>query len=93
LATRIRRVDSYGMTTRCFTDIAGQVKAPTARLKLALESGLIVTALDGLFWLGIQRIAADVQRLRQSGMTIITRDVEVSDSLTGTTRVVSGYSL
>ncbi|MGD1136659.1 helix-turn-helix domain-containing protein, partial [Escherichia coli] len=65
----------------------------TARLKLALESGLIVTALDGLFWLGIQRIAADVQRLRQSGMTIITRDVEVSDSLTGTTRVVSGYSL
>lgn len=81
------------MTARCFTDIAGQVKAPTARLKLALESGLIVTALDGLFWLGIQRIAADVQRLRQSGMTIITRDVEVSDSLTGTTRVVSGYSL
>lgn len=81
------------MTTRCFTDIAGQVKALTARLKLALESGLIVTALDGLFWLGIQRIAADVQRLRQSGMTIITRDVEVSDSLTGTTRVVSGYSL
>lgn len=93
LATRIRRVDSYGMTTRCFTDIAGQVKAPTARLKLALESGLIVTALDGLFWPGIQRIAADVQRLRQSGMTIITRDVEVSDSLTGTTRGVSGYSL
>ena len=41
----------------------------------------------------VQRIAADVQRLRQSGMTIITRDVEVSDSLTGTTRVVSGYSL
>lgn len=27
------------MTTRCFTDIAGQVKVPTARLKLALESG------------------------------------------------------
>lgn len=73
LATRIRRVDSYGMTTRCFTDIAGQVKAPTARLKLALESGLIVTALDGLFWLGGHRIAADVQWLRQSGMTIITR--------------------
>ncbi|HEA7697778.1 TPA: DNA-binding protein, partial [Escherichia coli] len=65
----------------------------TARLKLALESGLIVTALDGLFWLGIQRIAADVQRLRQSGMTIITRDVEVSDTLTGTTRMVSAYTL
>lgn len=64
------------MTTRCFTDIAGQVKAPTARLKLALESGLLVTALDGLFWLGTQRIAADVQRLRQSGMVIVTREVE-----------------
>ena len=93
LATRIRRVDSYGMTTRCFTDIAGQVKAPTARLKLALESGLLVTALDGLFWLGTQRIAADVQRLRQSGMVIVTREVEVSDSLTGTTRLVSAYTL
>ncbi|VTM76016.1 putative DNA-binding protein [Escherichia coli] len=93
LVTRIRRVDSYGMTTRCFTDIAGQVKAPTARLKLALESGLIVTALDGLFWPGTQRIAADVQRLRQSGMVIVTREVEVSDTLTGTTRLVSAYTL
>ncbi|EON2062459.1 DNA-binding protein, partial [Escherichia coli] len=82
-----------GMTTRCFTDIAGQVKVPTARLKLALESGLLVTALDGLFWLGTQRIAADVQRLRQSGMVIVTREVEVSDSLTGTTRLVSAYTL
>lgn len=81
------------MTARCFTDIAGQVKAPTARLKLALESGLLVTALDGLFWLGTQRIAADVQRLRQSGMVIVTREVEVSDSLTGTTRLVSAYTL
>ncbi len=26
LATRIRRLDCYGMTTRCFTDISGQVK-------------------------------------------------------------------
>lgn len=93
LATRIRRGDSYGMTTRCFTDIAGQVKAPTARLKLALESGLIVTALDGLFWPGTQRIATDVQRLRQSGMVIVTREVEVSDTLTGTTRLVSAYAL
>ncbi|EKC7148916.1 DNA-binding protein, partial [Escherichia coli] len=89
LATRIRRMDCYGMTARCFTDIAGQVKAPTARLKLALESGLLVTALDGLFWLGTQRIAADVQRLRQSGMVIVTREVEVSDALTGTTRLSS----
>ena len=47
------------------------------------ESGLIVTALDGLFWLGIQRIAADVQRLRQSGMSVISGDVGVSGTLTG----------
>ncbi|TJP68517.1 hypothetical protein C9Z72_24390, partial [Escherichia coli] len=46
-------------------------------------------ALDGLFWLGTQRIAADVQRLRQSGMVIVTREVEVSDALTGTTRLSS----
>ncbi|CSN68330.1 Uncharacterised protein [Shigella sonnei] len=73
------------------------------RLRIALLNVDYVTSFElpfrllltrnGLFWLGIQRIAADVQRLRQSGMTIITRDVEVSDSLTGTTRVVSGYSL
>ncbi|EKH4694811.1 DNA-binding protein, partial [Escherichia coli] len=51
------------------------------------------TALDGLFWPGTQRIAADVQRLRQSGMVIVTREVEVSDSLTGTTRLVSACAL
>ena len=82
LATRIRRADSYGMTTRCFTDIAGQVKAPTARLKLALESGLIVTTRDNLSgW--IQRIATDMQQLRQSGMSVISGDVGVSGTLTG----------
>ncbi|MBF5427546.1 DNA-binding protein, partial [Escherichia coli] len=35
--------------------------------------GLLVTALDGLFWLGTQRIAADVQRLRQSGMSVVAQ--------------------
>ncbi|EPT5630727.1 TPA: DNA-binding protein, partial [Escherichia coli] len=29
----------------------------------------------------------------QSGMVIVTREVEVSDSLTGTTRLVSAYTL
>lgn len=70
LVTRIRREDSAGTTAAPFQQIAKEVKAPRERLKLALETGLQVTALDGLFWFGIQRIAADVQRLRKSGMTI-----------------------
>ncbi len=36
------------------------MKAPRERLKYALEAGLLVTVLDGLFWSGSQRIAADV---------------------------------
>lgn len=91
LATRIRREDSAGTTAAPFQQIAKEVKAPRERLKLALESGLQVTALDGLFWFGIQRIAADVQRLRKSGMTIATAEVEVFDNLTGTTRRVPVY--
>ena len=40
--------------------------SPTARLKLVQESGLIVTTRDNLSgW--IQRIATDMQQLRQSG--------------------------
>ena len=91
LATRIRREDSAGTTAAPFQQIAKEVKAPRERLKLALESGLQVTALDGLFWFGIQRIAADVQRLRKSGMTIATAEVEVFDNLTGTIRRVPVY--
>lgn len=64
------------------------MKAPRERLKYALEAGLLVTALDGLFWSGSQRIAADVLRLRQSGMPVVTTTVEVHDNLTGTTRKI-----
>jgi hypothetical protein len=66
---------------------------PRERLKLALENGLAITALDGLFWFGIQRIAADVQRLRKTGMRIVTSDAEVFDTLTKTTRRIPVYSL
>ncbi|MGT8958116.1 hypothetical protein ACVV4G_14800 [Escherichia coli] len=53
------------------------------------ESGLIVTTRDNLSgW--IQRIATDMQQLRQSGMSVISGDVEVSGTLTGP-RVVSRY--
>ncbi|EJH1686302.1 DNA-binding protein, partial [Escherichia coli] len=38
-------------------------------------------------------IAADVLRLRQSGMPVVTTNVEVHDNLTGTTRKVPTYHL
>lgn len=93
LATRIRRIDPSGATATPYQQIAKEIKAPRERLKQALESGLQVTALDGLFWFGLQRIAADVQRLRKSGMAIATAETEVFDDLTGTTRLMPIYRL
>ena len=87
LKTRIQRSEVP------YRQIAQQVKAPRERLKLALENGLSVTALDGLFWFGIQRIAADVQRLRRMGVRIVTSETEVFDTLTKTSRRVPVYSL
>ncbi|AST70271.1 DNA-binding protein [Kosakonia cowanii] len=91
LATRIRRIDPSGATATPYQQIAKEIKAPRERLKQALESGLQVTALDGLFWFGLQRIAADVLRLRKSGMAIATAETEVFDDLTGTTRLMPIY--
>ncbi|MEI9745593.1 MULTISPECIES: helix-turn-helix domain-containing protein [Enterobacter cloacae complex] len=93
MVTRIRREDPTGVTAVPYQQIAKAVKAPRERLKMALESGLQVTALDGLFWFGIQRIAADVQRLRKAGMSISTSEAEVFDNLTGTTRRIPVYHL
>lgn len=93
MVTRIRRVDPTGVTATPYQQIAKAVKAPRERLKMALESGLQVTALDGLFWFGIQRIAADVQRLRTAGMAIATSEADVFDNLTGTTRRIPVYRL
>ena len=61
-----------------YREIAKALKAPRERLRLALEQGLPVTALDGLFWFGIQRIAAEVRRLRKTGMAIVTAETEIS---------------
>lgn len=91
LTTRIRRTGPSGDTATLYRHIAKEVKTPRERLKLALENGLAVTALDGLFWFGLQRIAADVQRLRKAGMKITTSEVEAFDNLTGTTRFVPVY--
>ena len=47
--TRIQRIDASGGSEVPYRQIAQQVKAPRERLQLALEQGLAVTALDGLF--------------------------------------------
>lgn len=91
LTTRIRRIDPKGITEAPYRQIAQQTKAPRERLRLALEAGLEVNALDGLFWFGLQRIAADVQRLRKTGIRIVTSEVEVFENLTVTTRPVPVY--
>lgn len=91
LSTRIRRIDAEGNTAAPYQQIAKETKAPRERLKVALTEGLQVTALDGLFWFGIQRIAADVQRLRKNGLKIATAETDVFDNLTGTTRRVPVY--
>jgi hypothetical protein len=93
LSHRIRRIDPTGLNEAPYQQIAKVVKAPRERLKLALESGLDVTALDGLFWFGSQRIAADVLRLRKAGMRIATGQKSVSDNLTATVRNVPFYRL
>ncbi|HGW6102155.1 TPA: DNA-binding protein [Citrobacter werkmanii] len=93
LSHRIRRIDPEGLTEAPYQQIAKAVKSPRERLKMALESGLEVTALDGLFWFGSQRIAADVLRLRKSGMRVATGQTLVSDNLTATVRNVPFYRL
>ena len=93
LKTRIQRSDTTGGNEVPYRQIAQQVKPSRERLRLALENGLAVTALDGLFWFGIQRIAADVQRLRKTGMRIVTSETEVFDTLTNTTRRIPVYRL
>ena len=90
-SNRIRRVESGGFAATPFQEIAKQVKKPGERLRLALEQGLQVTALDGLYWFGMQRMAADVAKLRRSGMRIATFEVQAFDDLTGTTRFVPAY--
>ncbi len=91
LTTRIRRVSPNGVSAVPFQQIAKEVKAPRERIRLALAAGLQVTPLDALFWFGCQRMAADVLRLRKSGMIIATSETDVFDTLTGTTRQVPVY--
>ncbi|EPU6504180.1 DNA-binding protein, partial [Escherichia albertii] len=91
LSHRIRRVVVNENTSLPYQQTAREMKAPGERLKYALETGLQVTALDGLFWFGSQRIAADILRLRKYGMRIATASVDGYDNITGTTRHIPVY--
>lgn len=91
--SRIFRSGPDAVSATPYQQLAKEVKAPRERLRLALEGGLQVNALDGLFWFGIQRIAADISALRSAGMKIATSQVEVSDSLTRTTRMIAAYQV
>lgn len=90
-SSRIRRIAENGTTVNPLPEVARQTKVPRERLQRASEAGQQVNALDGLFWLGSQRIAADISVLRQAGLKIVTTDVVVCESLTGTTRMISAY--
>ncbi len=91
LSHRIRRITSAGSTEAPYRQIAKEVTVPLKRLERALTSGLEVTALDGLFWFGCQRLAVDVLRLRKAGMRITTAKKMVSDNITGTTCGIPVY--
>lgn len=90
---KVFRSGAEGGTEASYLAIVKAAESPRERLRLALTSGLFVTALDGLLFFGIQRIAADVEKLRKQGLAIKTASAEVYDSQTRTVRTVPGYSL
>ncbi|WP_337049997.1 DNA-binding protein [Serratia fonticola] len=88
---KLSRSGAAGGTTASYTAITKQTDVPRERLRLALTSGLLVTALDALLFFGIQRVAADVQRLRAQGMSILMLHVTAFDSQTQTVREIPAY--
>ncbi|NAZ94206.1 hypothetical protein [Vibrio toranzoniae] len=58
-----------------------------------LKAGEVITPLDGILFLGCKRIASDIARLKKVDptMNIEMKRIEVSDSLTGTTRKMASY--
>lgn len=59
LTIRMRRTGPSGDTATLYRHIAQETNSPRERLERALENGLAVMAQDGLFWFGLQRIAAE----------------------------------
>lgn len=81
LSSRIRRMDEETMTTAPYQQVASQTKHPEERLRLALESGLQVNALDGLFWLdpaNCRRHTA-ASRVGDAGSVVGCRSVRFTD--------------
>ena len=60
-----------------------------------LKAGDVVTPLDGILFLGCKRIAANISKLKQahSDITMKMDRIEVSDSFTGTKRMMASYRL
>lgn len=93
LSAKIHRAEAGAETAAPYASVARKEQNPRDRLSLALRNGLTVTALDGLLFFGIQRLASDVSALRREGMNIAVDKVTASDSLTGTTREIPCYRL
>lgn len=88
---KVFRIGAEGGTTSSYTSIAQQSDSPRERLRLALTSGLLVTALDVMLFFGVQRIASDVAIFLKQGMCLTLLHVSVYDSLTQTVRDVPAY--
>jgi len=60
-----------------------------------LKAGDVVTPLDGILLLNCKRIAIDIARLKKQNpeLNIVMKRIEVSDSLTNTTRKMASYQL
>ena len=90
---KVFRSGAEGGTEASYLAIVRAADSPRERLRLALTSGLSVTALDGLLFFGVQRIAADVLMLRKQGMNISLTRADVFDNQTQTRREVPAYHL
>ena len=88
---KVFRTGAEGGTTSSYTSITRQSDVPRERLRLALTSGLLVTALDAMLFFGVPRIASDVAIFRKQGMRLTLLHVSVYDSLTQTIRDIPAY--
>lgn len=88
---KVFRSGAEGGTTSSYTSIAQQSDSPRERLRLALTSGLLVTALDAMLFFGVQRIASDVAIFRNQGMRLTLLQVSAFDDLTRTIREIPAY--
>jgi hypothetical protein len=90
---KVRRLADDAITTSSYIDISKQTPIPRERLRLALTSGLLVTALDALLFFGIQRVAADVMALRKQGLAVTLSQADAFNSQTQTRREIPAYRL